>query len=130
MFAGDSHGSYYPQLVIAAFPFMLPPPVVVSQAKKVACTPISLPGETLDRLAGVYLLADGRAVTIRRQGASLVIGMQGYPEGQMLPETERRFCSAQEMDINMTFVGGEGGPPSAVDVSSFGVSFHAVRKTP
>jgi pimeloyl-ACP methyl ester carboxylesterase len=126
VFDGETHISYYPQLVPAAFAWILPtgagaPPV---QPHAIAVNP-----EQLDRLVGVYALADGRAVTVTRQGAKLIAGMTGYPGGEVLAETPTRFF-APGLDVQMIFEAGASGAASAVVVRINGAEMRAVRKTP
>jgi hypothetical protein len=84
------------------------------------------PGE-LDRLVGVYALADGRVITVTRKAASLFAGMSGYPGGEVLAETPTRFF-APGLDVLITFEVGAAGPASAVVVRINGAEIRAVRK--
>jgi pimeloyl-ACP methyl ester carboxylesterase len=123
VFSGESHISYYPQLVLAAFAWVLPtgaagPP---PQRTAIAVTP-----EQLDRLVGVYALGDGRVVTVTRNGAELLAGMTGYPGGQVLAETPTRFF-APGLDVQMIFETGPGGKATAVVVRINGAELRAVR---
>ncbi len=126
VFAGETHISYYPQLVPAAFAWILPlgPAGQPVQRKAIAVTP-----EQLDRLVGVYALADGRVITVTRKVAALFAGMTGYPGGQVLAETPTSFF-APGLDVQMTFEVGATGPASAVVVRINGAVIHAVRKSP
>ncbi|HEY1426716.1 MAG TPA: alpha/beta fold hydrolase [Caulobacteraceae bacterium] len=126
VFDGETHISYYPELVPAAFAWMLPigPAAPRIERKAIAVTP-----EQLDRLVGAYSLADGRVVTVARKADSLLAGMTGYPGGQVLAETPTRFF-APGLDVVMDFEVGPAGPASAVVVRINGAAFRAVRKRP
>jgi predicted alpha/beta superfamily hydrolase len=126
VFAGESHISYYPQLVPAAFAWILPPGGASSSAPPVAHVAIVVAPEALERLVGVYAIGDGRVVTVTRKDAMLFAGMTGYPGGRVLPETPERFF-VPGFDVLMTFVVGASGPASAVVVRINGAEFRAVR---
>jgi len=126
VFDGQTHISYYPELIPAAFAWVLP---VGSGAPLAKHTAISVTPEGLDRLAGVYGLADGRVVTVTRKDSELIAGMTGYPGGQVLPETPLRFF-APGLDVVMTFELGPNGKASAVEVRINGAAIRAVRPQP
>ncbi|HLK24671.1 MAG TPA: alpha/beta hydrolase-fold protein [Caulobacteraceae bacterium] len=126
VFAGAGHISYYPLLVPAAFAWVLP---VGSVAPPVQRHAIDVTPEELDRLVGVYSLADGRLVTVTRKGATLLAGMTGYPGGEVLAETPTRFF-APGLDVLMTFEVGAAGRASAVVVRINGAELRAIRTNP
>ncbi|HXQ17555.1 MAG TPA: alpha/beta hydrolase-fold protein [Caulobacteraceae bacterium] len=128
VFAGEGHVTYYPMLVSAAFAWMLPSPPGARSVgtAQVKCAAIQVSNAALDRLVGVYLLSDGRAVTIRRQGASLLAQMTGSPEGEVFPETPQSFCRP-DVDVHLRFETAATGAASAVTVDLFGSQMRAVR---
>jgi predicted alpha/beta superfamily hydrolase len=123
VFAGASHISYYPELVPPAFAWVLPVAAGSPQQERRA---ISVPMAELDRLTGVYELADGRVITVTRKASMLFAGMTGYPGGQVLAETPLRFF-APGLDVVMTFEARATGRASAVDVRINGATIHAAR---
>ena len=129
VFAGEGHLTYYPMLVPAAFAWMLPSPPGARQmgTAQVKCSAIQVSNAALDRLVGVYLLSDGRAVTIRRQGASLLAQMTGSPEGEVFAETPQTFCRP-DVDVHLQFEMAASGPATAVTVNLFGSPMRAVRR--
>jgi predicted alpha/beta superfamily hydrolase len=127
VFAGESHISYYPQLVPAAFAWILPVGAGASGAQPVAHVAIAVAPEALERLVGVYAIGDGRLVTVTRKDAMLFAGMTGYPGGRVMPETPERFF-VPGFDVLMTFVVGALGPASAVVVRINGAEIRAVRQ--
>jgi predicted alpha/beta superfamily hydrolase len=129
VFAGETHISYYPLLVPAALAWVLPPGGATPGAPPSARKPIDVAPEALERLVGVYAIADGRLITVTRKNATLFAGMTGYPGGQVLAETPQRFF-APGFDVVMTFEVGASGPATAVVVRINGAEIRAVRKSP
>jgi predicted alpha/beta superfamily hydrolase len=126
VFEGESHISYFPQLVPAAFAWVLPPGPAGPPAQRKA---IEVSVHDLDRLTGVYGLPDGREVTVTRKAGGLFAGMTGYPGGQVLAETPLRFF-VPGFDVLMTFEMDAAGRAGAVVVRINGAVFRAVRKGP
>jgi len=126
VFPGESHISYYPQLVPASFAWILP---LAPAAAPVQRNAIDVTPEALERLVGVYTLDDGRVITVTRKAAMLFAGMTGYPGGQVLAETPTIFF-APGLDVQMTFEIGATGPANAVVVHINGATIRAVRKNP
>jgi hypothetical protein len=68
-------------------------------------------------------------VTIRRVDAHLYAGLTGSPEGEILPESPRRFFApVAGYDILLTFEGAEAEKSSALVFSVNGVETRAVRR--
>jgi pimeloyl-ACP methyl ester carboxylesterase len=125
IFSGENHISYWPRLVPASFTWLLPPPAA-TPTQRVA---INVAASALERLVGVYAIADGRTVTIRRTDSHLYAGLTGSPEGEILPESSRRFFApVAGYDILLTFEGAAREKSSALVFSVNGVETRAVRR--
>jgi predicted alpha/beta superfamily hydrolase len=125
VFAGEGHIAYYPQLVPAAFAWILPPPAPpVVTHRAIAVSPAAL-----ERLSGVYMTADGRTVTIAVRQGKLYALLTGSPEGEFQPETPLRFYTeaVPGFDITLTFEAAGDGPPGALVFSINGAQTRAVR---
>jgi len=121
VFAGEGHISYYPLLTQAAFTWLMPPPGS-------GTTAITLPLEALQRVTGVYELADGRVITVTLKAAKTFTQVTGMPgESELLPETAQRFFLPGGYAV-MTFEGAKDAPASSVNVSMNGTQLHASRK--
>ena len=125
IFDGETHISYFPLLVPAAFGWILPLSAAPPPAQP---KPIAVAPETLERLVGVYALEGGRVITVTRQGAKLFAGMTGYPGGEVLAETATRFF-APGLDVQIDFEIGPAGKASAVVAHVNGAVIRAVRKS-
>jgi D-alanyl-D-alanine-carboxypeptidase/D-alanyl-D-alanine-endopeptidase len=114
--------------VSAAVAWTLPSPTAARSigTAQFKCSAIQVSNAALDRLVGIYLLTDGRAVTIRRQGASLLAQMTGTPEGEVFAESPQSFCRP-DIDVHLQFETAVSGPASAVTVELFGSQMRAVR---
>ena len=124
VFAGETHVSYLPQLVTAAFSWMLPPPPALSR------TAIALPPETLDRLAGVYRLEDGRTITITRSAAQIFSQVStSAMKAPLLAETPSRFF-VRGFDYVVTFEGAAGAAASGLVFRLNGAEVKATRVAP
>ena len=125
VFAGESHIGYYPQLVPAAFAWILPPPAPPAATHRA----IDLAPAALERLAGVYAVGDGRTITITVRQGKLYALMTGSPEGEFRPETPLKFFTdaVPGFDITLAFEAAAAGPPGAVVVSINGAETRAVR---
>lgn len=122
LFAGEGHISYYPLLIQAAFPWLVPPPGAHRTA-------IAVPLEALQRIAGIYDLADGRVVTVSvKEGKAFVevTGMPGHSE--LMAETEQRFFLPGGYDVLMTFEGPMDAPASSLIITMNGTELRASRK--
>ena len=121
IFAGETHISYYSQLTPAAFAWMLPPSTGVARKA------ISLPAAALERLAGVYVLPDGRTITVTTREGKLFATLTGMPGGEVLAETPLTFF-VQGYDVLLTFEAGEQGPARALVLHINGADARAVRR--
>jgi predicted alpha/beta superfamily hydrolase len=121
IFPGATHISYYPQLTPAAFAWMLPPSAVVARKA------ITLPASALERLAGVYALADGRTVTTTTRDGKLFAYLTGMPGGEVLAESPTTFF-VNGYDVLLTFEMGDQGPARALVLHINGADARAVRR--
>jgi len=122
VFAGEGHISYYPLLIQAAFAWLVPPPGV-------GRTAITLSPEALQRIAGVYELADGRVVTVALKAAKAFVEVTGTPgQSEMLAETAQRFFLPGGYNVLFTFEGAMDAPASSLIVSMNGTQLHASRR--
>ena len=122
IFAGESEISYYPLLIQAAFPWLVPPPGT-------GRTAITLSPEALQRIAGVYTLADGRAVTVTLKGAKAFVQVTGMPgESELLAETAQKFFLPGGYNVLFTFEGAMDAQASSLVVSMNGTELRASRK--
>jgi hypothetical protein len=125
IFSGENHISYWPRLVPASFSWILPPPA----AAHTQHTAINVAASALEHLVGVYAIADGRTVTVRRTDSHLYAGLSGSPEGEILPESPRRFFApVAGYDILLTFEGAEAEKSRALVFSVNGVETRAIRR--
>lgn len=126
IFAGETHVSYIPQLVPAAFRWMLPaapPPTVVRTA--IAVTP-----ETLDRFVGTYQLEDGRTIDITRSQTQLFSqASTSRTKAPLSAETLERFF-VPGFDYVVTFQGAAGAPATGLIFQLNGAEVRATRKSP
>ncbi|WP_426029597.1 alpha/beta hydrolase [Caulobacter sp. DWP3-1-3b2] len=96
-YPGENHLSYYPNLMLDGFRFVLPPTV-----------PIDLPyaalsPETLARYTGLYALPDGRSLTIKPAFNNLLSAqVDDQPAIYWLPNGTDRFY-AYTADLDVTF---------------------------
>jgi len=96
-YPGENHISYYPNLVLDGLRFVLPPTV-----------PVDLPAadlsqETLARYAGVYVLPDGRTLTVKPASSSLLSAqVDDKPAVYLLPNGADRFY-AYTADLDIAF---------------------------
>lgn len=122
VFAGESEISYYPLLIQAAFPWLLPP-------SGTGRTAITLSPEAFERIAGVYQLADGRVVTVTLKAAKAFVEVTGMPgQSELLAETAQRFFLPGGYSVLFTFEGAMDAPASSLLVSMNGTELRASRK--
>ncbi|PYR52750.1 MAG: hypothetical protein DMF89_01645 [Acidobacteria bacterium] len=122
VFAGEGHISYYPLLIQAAFPWLVPPPGADRRA-------MTLSPEALQRVVGVYELADGRVVTVTLKAAKVFVQVTGLPgESELLAESAQRFFLPGGYNVLMTFEGAMDAPASSLIVSMNGTPLRASRK--
>ena len=126
VFAGEGHIAYYPQLVPAAFAWVLPPPAV-SRSRR------TRPSRFNQRLlSDANAVSDGRTVTISVRQSKLYALLTGSPEGEFQAETPLKFFTTAMpgFDITLTFDAPANGPASALVFSVNGVETRAVRRSP
>lgn len=127
VFEGENHISYYPRLVPAALAWLLPAGGA-TPAAPVDRKAIAPPPEALERLVGVYAIGDGRIITVTRKDAKLLVGMTGYPGGEVLAETPTRFF-VPGLDVIVTFETA-GARATAVVVRISGAEIRGTRQDP
>ncbi len=124
VFAGEGHISYYPLLIQAAFAWLVPPPGADHTA-------ITLSPEALQRLVGVYELADGRVVTVTLKAEKAFVQVTGTPgQSELLAETAQRFFLPGGYNVLMTFEGAADAPATALVISMNGTQLRASRRVP
>jgi predicted alpha/beta superfamily hydrolase len=122
VFEGEEHISYYPLLIQAAFSWIVPPPGT-------GRTEIALSPEALQRVAGLYGLADGRVVTVTLKAGKLFVQVTGLPgESELLAETGQQFFLPGGYDVLFTFEGSMDSPASSLVVNMSGTQMHGSRK--
>jgi len=122
VFTGEGHISYYPLLIQAAFSWLVPPPGADRRA-------VTLSAEALQRVVGVYELADGRVVTVTLKSAKAFVQVTGLPgESELLAETAQRFFLPGGYNVLMTFEGGPEAPAGSVIINMNGTELRANRK--
>jgi len=122
VFAGEGHISYYPLLIQAAFPWLVPPPGGERRA-------MTLSPEALQRVVGVYELADGRVVTVTLKQARAFVQVTGLPgESELFAESAQRFFLPGGYNVLMTFEGAMDAPASSLIVSMNGAELRASRR--
>jgi predicted alpha/beta superfamily hydrolase len=125
VFAGETHVSYVPQLVTAAFSWLLPP-----VRPTISRTGVSVPAEMLDRLVGVYETADGRTIAITRNATQ--ISSQVSTSTIKVPlwaETPTHFF-VTGFDYEVTFGGVDSGVATTLVLHQNGVDVNARRRDP
>lgn len=123
VFAKEGHISYYPQLVPAAFAWILPLETARSTAAAATATL-----EQLARLVGVYNVDDGRTATFLARDGKLIARITSMPgEAELTMETPTRFAITA-YGVVMTFEGAETGPAKRVIIRVGGGDQIAVRQ--
>lgn len=121
IYSGEGHISYYPKLVPDAFIFMLPPGVKYEAS-------VVVPRAAMERVAGVYKLPDGRAVTVIFRDGKLFVRMTGISgESEILPDSETQYF-IPGFDTVINFVVPPSGVASAVNLKINGVQIQATRE--
>jgi predicted alpha/beta superfamily hydrolase len=96
-YPGENHLSYYPNLVLDGFRFVLPPTVPVDLPA------VELSQDALARYAGAYTLPDGRTLTVKTTPRSLLSAqVDDQPAVYWLPNGADRFY-AYTADLDITF---------------------------
>jgi pimeloyl-ACP methyl ester carboxylesterase len=124
VFEGENHVSYYPKLTQAGLAWTIP-------SNAGGRTPTGIGSEAMDRVAGVYLLPDGRHATIKRSGGGLAAELPGAPgDTALLAETSTRFFPPGGDDILLEFEGPSSGPANVLVLTTGGGVIRAVRAVP
>jgi pimeloyl-ACP methyl ester carboxylesterase len=94
-YPGENHLSYYPNVVIDGFRFALPPTVPVDLPV------VSLPASATAHYAGAYDLPDGRRITIKVVGDSLLTAqVADGPPVYLLPNGANRYYAfTSDLDV-------------------------------
>jgi predicted alpha/beta superfamily hydrolase len=120
-FEGETHISYYPLVMPAALPFLLPRAQPIRHP-----SPINLTREQTQRYFGVYVLSDGRKVTIGEDEDGMLLEVDGALAANIHAEAVDRFY-IHGVDARITFDAGSG-PPQAMIFYVNGTEARAVRK--
>lgn len=120
-FAGEQHMSYYPLVMSAALPFLLPRAAPIRHP-----SPMTLKPEQIRRYFGAYSLPDGKIVTIGEDEDGVLLEVAGFPATNILPEALDRFY-LHGQDARVTFEPG-GGPAGWLTFYVNGAEATAVRK--
>jgi pimeloyl-ACP methyl ester carboxylesterase len=115
-YPGENHLSYYPNLMLDGFRFVLPPTVPIDLPY------VSLSPETLARYTGAYALPDGRSLTIKPAFDNLLSAqIDDQPAIYWLPNGADRFY-AYTADLDVTF------DPRGLTLTGRGAKARAERK--
>ena len=108
-YPGENHLSYYPNLIIDSFRFVLPPTVRVNLPF------VALPAATIARYTGVYEMPDGRTITLTAARDSMLSAqVTGAPPVLLLPNgPDRYYAYTSDLDVRfdktgLTLAGGGG----------------------
>ncbi len=115
-YPGENHLSYYPNLMLDGFRFVLPPTVPVDLPY------VTLSQEALARYTGSYVLPDGRSLTIKPAFDNLLSAqVDDQPVVYWLPNGPDRFY-AYTADLDVTF------NPRGLTLTGRGANARAERK--
>jgi predicted alpha/beta superfamily hydrolase len=115
-YPGENHLSYYPNLVLDGFRFVLPPTIPVDLPA------VELSESLLARCAGVYVLPDGRRLTVKPTPYSLLsVQIDDHPSTYLLPNGLDRFY-AYAADLDVIF------DPRGLTLTGRGAKARAERK--
>lgn len=120
-FEGETHISYYPLVMSAALPFLLPRAQPIRHP-----SPISLTRAQTERYFGIYVLSDGRKVTIGEDEDGMLLEVDGAPPENIHAEAMDRFY-IHGVDARITF-DAEPGPSRTMIFYVNGTEARAVRK--
>jgi predicted alpha/beta superfamily hydrolase len=101
-FEDEQHISYYPLVMSAAFPFLLPRAAPIRRPSL-----ITLTREQTQRYFGTYVLSDGRTVTIGEDEDGMLLEVEGAPPANIYAEALDRFY-IHGVDARITFDAGAG----------------------
>ena len=119
-FEGEQHISYYPLVMSAALPFLLPRAAPMKRP-----SPITLTRAQTQRYFGTYSLSDGRKVTIGEDEDGMLLEVQGADPANIHAEALDQFY-VHGVDARITFEAGPG-PPAALSFYVNGTEARAVR---
>ncbi|MDB5474804.1 MAG: putative esterase [Phenylobacterium sp.] len=103
VYAGENHGSYYPRLIVDAFPWLLPKP-----AEHHA---IAFDTALASRYVGTYRLQDGRTTTVYLKDGRYLMGqLTGMPAADLFPENKTDFF-VKGFDAQVVFDASTGPSP-------------------
>ncbi len=115
-YPGENHLSYYPNLMLDGFRFVLPPTVPIDLPY------VALSPEILARYTGAYDLPDGRSLTIKPAFNNLLSAqVDDQPAIYWLPNGADRFY-AYTADLDVTF------DPRGLTLTGRGAKARAERK--
>lgn len=120
-FAGESHITYYPALMSAALPFLLPRQVPLEFP-----TAVSLTDDQLARYEGRYDIIGGPPITVTRKGKGLEGQVADFPAVPLSPQGNDRFF-VQGLDVRVDFFGAAPGPATSLDLYANGDKVQATR---
>ncbi|ADG09617.1 putative esterase [Caulobacter segnis ATCC 21756] len=120
-FEDETHISYYPLAMPAAVPFLLPRAQPIRHP-----SPINLTREQTQRYFGIYVLSDGRKVTVGEDEDGILLEVDGAPPANILAEALDRFY-IHGVDARITFDAGPE-PAKAMIFYVNGTEARAVRK--
>lgn len=115
-YPGENHLSYYPNLVLDGFRFVLPPTAPVDLPA------VALSQATLARYVGAYVLPDGRTLKVKPGFSSyLSAQVDDQPSVYLVPNGADRFY-AYTADLDVTF------DPRGLTLAGRGAKVRAERK--
>jgi hypothetical protein len=120
-FEDEQHISYYPLVMSAAFPFLLPRAAPIRRP-----SPITLTRVQTERYFGTYVLSDGRKVTVGEDEDGMLLEVEGAPPANIFAQAQDRFY-IHGVDARIIFEAASG-PPSFLTFYVNGMEARAVRK--
>lgn len=121
-FAGEGHITYYPALMSAALPFLLP-----RQAPQAFPKAVTLTADQLARYEGRYDMAAGPPITVTRKGRGLEAQVADFPPVPLSPQGDDRFF-VQGLDVRVDFLGARPEAATSLDLYANGDKFQAIRQ--
>lgn len=119
VYAGATHGTYYPQLIIDGFIWLLPKP---AEHHAIAFDPALAP-----RYVGTYRLTDGRTARVYLKDGHYLMGqITGMPAADLFPENKTDFF-VKGFDAQVLFDASPGPAPGLV-IRIGGTDARAVRE--
>lgn len=121
VFPGEAHVTYYPALMSAAFPFLLP-----RQAPLEHPTAIALSPEQLRRYEGLYAVPGGPAIMVSRRGGGLLAQVGDMPSVPLSARAQDSFF-VQGLDVRADFSADRDEPSNLLTVYANGDKIQARR---